>query len=80
MAEKERAEELVATFKEAAKGEIFYDWGYYHRKCAKVAVHEIMDALLVTTGHCELRGIDHEEVQRDLKYWNRVLEHIDGLT
>ena len=41
---KEKAKELVDKFKDASKDQIFYDWDYYHKQCALIAVDEIIKA------------------------------------
>jgi len=42
MKAKEDAIELVQDFKNEAKDQIFYDWDYYHRKCALLCVKEMI--------------------------------------
>lgn len=46
---------------------------------AIVAVKEIIEALKITTGHCELRRLDEQEVQSDLDYWERIKKEIEKL-
>lgn len=46
---------------------------------AKYVVDEIIEALKITTRHCELRRLDQQEVQSDFDYWNKVREEIDAL-
>ena len=46
---------------------------------AKYVVDEIIEALKITTGHCELRRLDQQEVQSDFDYWNKVKTEIDAL-
>lgn len=49
------------------------------KQCATISVDEIINALKITTGHCELRRLDEQEVQSDLDYWERVKKEIDKL-
>jgi hypothetical protein len=46
---------------------------------AQFVVDEIIDALKITTGHCELRRLDQQEVQSDFDYWNKVKAQIEAL-
>ena len=49
------------------------------KKCALIAVDEIILALKTTTGHCELRDLDWHEVQNDFEYWNDVKQELSSL-
>ena len=42
------------------------------KDAAKFCVDEIIEALKITTGHCELRILDQQEVQSDFDYWYKV--------
>ena len=42
-------------------------------------VSEIVEALNITTSHCELRRIDQQEVQSDFAFWDGVKTEIDAL-
>lgn len=42
-------------------------------------IDQIIEALKITTGHCELRNLDWHEVQSDFKYWQQVKEAINGM-
>lgn len=42
-------------------------------------VNEIIEALKITTGHCELRRLDQQEVNKDFDYWDRVKLEINNL-
>jgi len=42
-------------------------------------VNEIISALETTTGHCDLRKLDAQEVQSDFNYWNHVKKEIHEL-
>ena len=33
----------------------------------------------ITTGHCELRRLDQQEVQSNFDYWNKVKVEIEAL-
>lgn len=46
----------------------------------KLMVDEIIDALKTTTGHCELRKLDWQEVQSDFAFWEQVKTEIDTLS
>lgn len=46
---------------------------------AQFVVDEIIEALKITTGHCELRRLDQQEVQSDFDYWNKVKAEINAL-
>ena len=46
---------------------------------AQFVVDEIIEALKITTGHCELRRLDQQEVQSDFDYWNKVKVEIEAL-
>lgn len=46
---------------------------------AKNQVDAIVDALKTTTGHCELRKVDWQEVQSDFAFWEKVKTEIDKL-
>jgi hypothetical protein len=77
---KDKAEQLIDKYKP-----LVTTWDCYHDterdedlvlrdaiKCALIAVDEIISSLEITTGHCELRRLDYQEVQRDFQYWNDV--------
>ena len=49
------------------------------RKCAKIAVETVIEAIQTTTGHCTLRKLDRQEVDSDLNFWNEVLKEIKKL-
>ena len=49
------------------------------KKCALMAVDEIIEAIETTTGHCELRHLDAAEVKSDIAYWERVQQEIKKL-
>ena len=42
MKAKKEAIELVQDFKNEAKDQIFYDWDYYHIKCALFCVNKML--------------------------------------
>jgi len=46
------------------------------KRNALICVDEIVGALKITTGHCELRRVDEQEVQSDFDYWKRVKKEI----
>jgi hypothetical protein len=49
------------------------------KRNALICVDEIIDALKITTGHCELRRLDQQEVQSDFDYWRKVKVEIEAL-
>jgi hypothetical protein len=49
------------------------------KRNALICVDEIIDALKITTGHCELRRLDQQEVQSDFDYWCKVKVEIEAL-
>lgn len=82
MNEKEKAKELV--------NKIYQPMGYlaglnlnsnqmwsWASERAIDNVKDIINALKITTGHCELRHLDRHEVQNDFDYWDRVIQEID---
>jgi len=82
MNEKEKAKELV--------NKIYQPMGYlaglnlnsnqmwsWASERAIDHVKEIVEALKITTDHCELRKIDQNEVQKDFDYWGRVIQEIE---
>lgn len=44
---------------------------------AKYVVLEIIEALKITTGHCELRKLEWHEVQQDFNYWKDVKNELE---
>ena len=49
------------------------------KRNALICVDEIIDALKITTEHCELRRLDQQEVQSDFDYWRKVKVEIEAL-
>lgn len=49
------------------------------KRNALICVDEIIDALKITTGHCELRRIDEQEVNSDFVFWDKVKTEIEAL-
>lgn len=49
------------------------------KKHAIICVKEIVEALKVTTGHCELRELDLQEVKNDFSFWYSVIDEIEAL-
>ena len=49
------------------------------KECALIAVDEVIEALKITTGHCQLRLIDYQECLKDFYYWQQVKEEIEKL-
>lgn len=43
----------------------------YAKFLAIACIKEIIQAIKTTTGHCELRKLDWQEVQMDIEYWER---------
>lgn len=79
MTYKQKAEEIVL---EASRTTGFeksgHNW-WIVRAIAKNQVDAIVDALKTTTGHCELRKLDWQEVQSDLAFWDKVKTEIGKL-
>ena len=49
------------------------------KRNALICVDEIIDALKITTGHCELRRLDQQEVNSDFTFWDKVKTEIETL-
>ena len=49
------------------------------KNCALIAVDEIVEALKITTGHCELRRLDQQEVHSDFAFWEQVKTQIEAV-
>ena len=49
------------------------------KKDAIVCVDEIIKALQITTGHCELNQLDQQEVRSDFAFWGEVRTEIEAL-
>jgi hypothetical protein len=49
------------------------------KRNALICVDEIIDALKITTGHCELRRLDQQEIQSDFAFWEQVKTEIEAL-
>lgn len=49
------------------------------KRNALICVDEIIDALKITTGHCELRKLDQQEVDSDFAFWDKVKTEIEAL-
>lgn len=49
------------------------------KNTAILMVNEIIDALKITTGHCELMLLDWQEVQSDFAFWEQVKTEIEAL-
>ena len=74
--EKIKAEEMVKDFLPLA-----HDWEADNyivaKKIAAKSVDNIIDALKTTTGHCELRSLDAQEVHSDFEFWKQVKQEIE---
>lgn len=73
MTPKQKAFQFIDKYREAAKGQIFSDWDYYHKKCALICVEEIIDAIndledpsLFINGECT----------NSITYWVEVKKEI----
>ena len=87
--ETEKAKELVKQFMVYANGSVSTPLGFSWQKAVLLenakksalnCVLEIQKALQITTGHCELRTLDRQEVQSDFDFWNGVKKAIENLT
>jgi hypothetical protein len=74
MTPKEKAEELYNKFLEHSAE--FYE-KLHTKECVIICIDEIIKSLEITTGHCELRKLDLQEVQMDFDFWNKVKLEID---
>lgn len=83
MTPQEKANELVTKYKSLAYTNLFSFREESNltnsKKCALVAVDEIIEAIETTIGHCQLRRLDQQEVEMDIDYWNKVKTEIDKL-
>ncbi len=68
----EKAKMLIKKFANHSMGDSIESNLNSAKNCALIAVEEITSALNITTGHCELRRIDQQEVENDLAYWEQV--------
>ena len=89
MRPKEKAKELVDKFAPYANGylgsSMLTNTEYPQvidknaKEMAVITVDEIIEALEITTGHCDLRKLDAQEVQSDFKFWQEVKQEINKL-
>jgi len=90
--EKEKAKELIAIFESQlpckvtptvnSRNQLELNMDLKGHKynailCATKCVEQIIDALKTTTGHCELRTLDRQEVQSDFSFWYEVKLEIE---
>ena len=73
---KQKAKELTDKILKAQGSAKLYPTD---RKTAILMVDEIVDALKITTGHCELRRLDLQEVNSDFAFWDKVKTEIEAL-
>ena len=78
MTPKEKAEEIVGFYQELAKNEIFASWNYYHKKCAKEAVMQIIFALPCepSSGYYETTA---DKIDDATSYWFQVIKEIENI-
>jgi len=83
MSEREKANKLANKFITKSIFDMSKDELTEQRRNAKMhattCVDEIINALNITTGHCTLKKLDHQEVISDLRYWEGVKKEIDLL-
>lgn len=79
MKHRDKARELFDHYYDSQKGGYGYLTVGRSKTEAQFVVKEIIKALEITTGHCELRRLDEQEVSRDLQYWNDVITEIEIL-
>ena len=72
----QKAKELTGKILKAQGSKKLYPTD---RKIAMLMVDEIIDALKITTGHCELRRLDLQEVNSDFDYWKEIRSEIEAL-
>lgn len=73
---KQKAKELTDKILKAQGSKKLYPTD---RTTAILMVDEIIDALKITTGHCELRRLDLQEVNSDFAFWEQVKTEIEAL-
>ena len=73
---KQKAKELTDKILKAQGSKKLYPTD---RTTAMLMVDEIIDALKITTGHCELRRLDLQEVNSDFAFWEQVKTEIEAL-
>ena len=73
---KQKAKELTDKILKAQGSKKLYPTD---RTTAMLMVDEIIDALKITTGHCELRRLDLQEVASDFAFWEQVKTEIEAL-
>ncbi len=66
----DKATELIKTFSQ------FTYEQYEAIGNAQSCIEEIKKAIKTTTGHCQLRALDLQEVNHDLKFWDEVSDEI----
>jgi len=76
MSTKEKAIELYGKFRNENSA---MSSNIRAKKQAYICVDEILKALKITIGHCELRVVDAMEVVKDLGYWQDVKKEIEKL-
>ncbi len=79
MKEVEKAKLLIQKFANHSMGGSRNSNLNSAKNCALIAVDEIISAIKITTGHCELRRLDQHEVHSDLDYWERVKTQIEAV-
>ncbi len=88
MSPKDKANSFVTRFfpyvDSEIAGEKDFEYSYQEKLknakyCALIMVDEIVNALNNTTGHCELRKVDLQEVQSDIDFWGKVKHEIEKL-
>jgi hypothetical protein len=76
MNEKQKAREIASKFVTRSVFDMSNEQLKEERTTAKrnalICVNEIIEALKITTGHCELNKLDQQEVSSDLAYWEKV--------
>ena len=87
---REKAEELLKLFLpdaypfSAGSGYLSGDFDEeaqkkHAKEIAVKCVNEIIKSLKITTGHCDLRKLDEQEVELDFNFWDKVLKEIELL-
>lgn len=73
-----KAENLIKRFANHSMGNSRNSNLNSAKNCALICVEEVIESLKITTGHCELRTLDYQEVQKDFQYWSEVQTEIEN--
>lgn len=77
MTHSEKATEMLIKISQITGYEKSGNNWWIAKAIARNQVDEIISALQITTGHCELRHLDLQEIQNDFRFWQQVRQDID---